>query len=171
MAKKEALSQFQSRLAGRLHSTEQLAADESASWLAVEISGAGFMFPLADAGEIFPWSVPQAIPYTKDWFLGVVNLRGALCGVVSLAKFFSLPDSADAQDAAKALQEKRLIGFHPSMDLNTVLSVDKLIGLKNKQQMMPTDMIGQYRDQQSQRWQEIDLRQLSQNPAFINIAQ
>ncbi len=171
MSEKEALSQFQTRLAGRLQSAEGNAGTESAIWLAVEIAGVGFMFPLNYSGEIFPWFEPQAIPYTKEWFLGVANLRGALCGVVSLAKYFDLPATMDSQDMTKIQMDRRLIGFHPSLDLNTVLAVDKLVGLKNRQQMTGTDVAGQHRDQQGLVWQEIDLRMLAQNPAFISIAQ
>lgn len=171
MSKKEALSQFQTRLAGRLQSAEEAGGGESANWLAVEIAGLGFMFPLNYSGEIFPWFEPQAIPYAKKWFLGVANLRGALCGVVNLAKYFNLPNAIEFQDATKTQQDRRLIGFHPSLDLNTVLAVDKLVGLKNRQQMAETEVAGQYLDQQGLVWQEIDLRTLAQNPAFISIAQ
>lgn len=171
MSKKEALSQFQTRLAGRLQSADAGGGGEAANWLAVEIAGIGFIFPLNYSGEIFPWFEPQAIPYAKDWFLGVSNLRGALCGVVSLAKYFDLPSASDLLEATKTQQDRRLIGFHPSLDLNTVLAVDKLVGLKSRHQMAETDVANQYRDQQGLIWQEIDLRLLAQNPAFISIAQ
>lgn len=39
------------------------------------------------SGEIFPFSSPQPVPCTQDWFLGVANLRGGLFGVVDLASF------------------------------------------------------------------------------------
>jgi hypothetical protein len=37
--------------------------------------------------------------------------------------------------------------------------------------MTDTDAANQYRDQQGAIWQEVDLRALAQNPAFISIAQ
>jgi hypothetical protein len=64
-----------------------------------------------------------------------------------------------------------LIGFHTSFDLNTVLVVDRLVGLKNRHQMTDTSTASQYRDQQDVVWQEVDLRALAQDPAFISIAQ
>jgi twitching motility protein PilI len=174
MSKKEALSQFQSRLAGRLHSIDKKDGDATANWLAVEINGHGFILPLNQSGEIFPWSEPQSIPYTKDWFLGVANLRGALCGVVSLSKYLDLKPqrqvNADSGVAA-SLQDRRLVGFHPSLELNTVVVVDKLIGLKNRDQMQPSGVENQYQDGQGVRWLEVDLQILSQDPVFINIAQ
>jgi twitching motility protein PilI len=171
MSKKEALSQFQTRLADLLQSAQGTARADSANWLAVEIAEARFMFPLEDSGEIFPWLEPQPIPYTKDWFLGVSNLRGSLCGVVSLAQYFDMPISAEIPGTTKSLQDRRLIGFHPSLELNTVLAVDRLAGLKSRQQMTGTQVANQYLDPQGMLWQEIDLRTLAQDPAFISIAQ
>jgi twitching motility protein PilI len=172
MSKKEALSEFQSRLTGRLQSVDDAGGHANAHWLAVEISGRGFMFPLSHSGEIFPWFEAQPIPYAKDWFLGVANLRGALCGVVSLAKYFNLElTTRNTESARTSVQDRRLIGFHPSLDLNTVLVVDKLVGLKSRHQMTATEAANQYHDQQSVVWQEVDLRMLAQNPAFISIAQ
>lgn len=172
MSKKEALSEFQSRLTGRLQSADDAGGNANAHWLAVEIAGLGFMFPLSHSGEIFPWFEPQPIPYAREWFLGVANLRGALCGVVSLAKYFKLELGDSSAGAMKApTQDRRLIGFHPSLDLNTVLVVDRLVGLKSRYQMTDTDAANQYRDQQNAIWQEVDLRSLAQNPVFISIAQ
>jgi twitching motility protein PilI len=173
MPRKEALSQFQSRLAGRLHSIDKKDSDATANWLAVEISGYGFILPLNQSGEIFPWSEPQLIPYTKDWFLGVANLRGALCGVVSLSKYFDLKPQrqVNSEDVTTSPQDRRLVGFHPSLDLNTVVVVDKLIGLKNRDQMQPSGVEEQYQDAQGVRWREVDLQILSRDPVFINIAQ
>jgi len=172
MSKKEALSEFQSRLAGRLQSVDNTGVNASANWLAVEIAGVGFLFPLSHSGEIFPWVDPLPIPYAKDWFLGVANLRGALCGVVSLAKYLAIDSTKATVKSAKTnMQDRRLIGFHPSFDLNTVLVVDKLIGLRSRHQMADADLRDQYRDQQGVLWQEVDLRALAQDPLFISIAQ
>jgi len=81
MANRDALRAFQSRLAGRLQAV-RTAGSVSASWLAVEAGNAKYLFPLGHAGEIFPWTPPQPVPYTAPWFLGVANLRGGLFGVV-----------------------------------------------------------------------------------------
>lgn len=172
MSKKEALSQFQTRLADRLQSSGQDAGDVTANWLAVEISGAGFVLPLSQSGEIFPWAEPQSIPYAKAWFLGVANLRGALCGVVSLSKYFDLAPQQENEISTKStFQDRRLIGFHPSLELNTVVVVDRLIGLKSKEHMQPTEIENQYRDVQGSLWREVNLQLLAQNPTFISIAE
>jgi twitching motility protein PilI len=173
MSKKEAISHFQSRLATRLQSAGKDGDGGTANWLAVEIAGAGFVLPLSQSGEIFPWCDPQSIPYAKEWFLGVANLRGALCGVVSLSKYFKLePHAQTPSEAAKTvLQDRRLVGFHPSLELNTVVVVDKLIGLKSRDHMQPTGVENFYQDDQGTQWREVDLQLLSKNPTFISIAE
>jgi twitching motility protein PilI len=169
MQKKEALSQFQTRLADRLASTGIEREQSSANWLAVEIANEGFVLPLGQSGEIFPWCEPQPIPYTKEWFLGVANLRGALCGVVSLTKYLEL--ESQAEDSKTALQDRRLVGFHPSFELNTVFIVDKLVGLKNQGQMEATGQENLYRDSLGKTWRELDLGKLSKTATFTNVAQ
>jgi len=163
---KDALYQFQSRLSNRLHSTEEHST--AAHWLAVEVSGSGFVLPLSQSGEIFPWAEPHPVPYTKNWFLGVANLRGALCGVVSLSKYFQLDSSMGRTKSS--LLDKRLIGFHPTFELNTVLVVDRLAGLKSREQLIATDVATRYQDQQGRDWQEIDLRLLTHDASFVSIA-
>jgi hypothetical protein len=51
-----------------------------AAWLAVQAGGRDYLLPLNQAGEIFPWTGVQPVPYTQAWFLGIANLRGALMG-------------------------------------------------------------------------------------------
>ncbi|MDI9335354.1 MAG: chemotaxis protein CheW [Cytophagales bacterium] len=174
MVKKDTLSQFQSRLAGLLQSANQGGGGvAAANWLAVEIAGHGFILPLSQLGEIFPWAEPHLVPHAKDWFLGVVNLRGALCGVVSFEQYFGLKSTQNQsdQDAMKTIsQHQRLVGFHHSLELNTVVVIDKLVGLKSKDQMKPTDLDHQYQDSQGLIWREVDLHLLSQDSSFLNIA-
>ena len=85
MANKQALREFQSRLAERLQSART--SGVAASWLAVEAGAARLLFPLSHAGEIFSWTDVQRVPYVQHWFMGVANLRGGLSAVVDLASF------------------------------------------------------------------------------------
>jgi len=171
MAKKEALSHFQTRLADRLQSMSG-SDGVAANWLAVEVAGSGFVLPLGQSGEIFPWIEPHPVPYAKDWFLGVANLRGALCGVVNLSKYLGLQPIDGSLEASKmALQDRRLVGFHPSFELNTVLVVDRLAGLKSRHQMVATGVTNEYKDADGMSWREIDLGLLAQDSEFVNIAQ
>ena len=106
MANREALRELQVRLASRL----QAARDEGlsvSSWLAVESAGNYYLLPLGHAGEIFPWTVVQHVPYTQKWFMGVANLRGGLTGVVDLAGL--LGDAPVRTE--QALSESSLLAF------------------------------------------------------------
>ena len=169
MANKQALRDLQSRLAERLQAarTEPLAK----SWLAVECGSRGFLFPLREAGEIFPLAPMVPVPHSHRWFLGVSNLRGHLHGVVDLAGFLGLKGEAQRDQA-------RLVGFNQSLDINCVLLVDRLSGLRSEEDLKPEMDDGaprpgfagaRYRDASARVWQELDLAALAGDEAFLTI--
>ncbi|MBX3607927.1 MAG: chemotaxis protein CheW [Piscinibacter sp.] len=173
MAKKEALRELQSRLAERLQAarTQQ----RSSSWLAVECAGRGFLFPLREAGEIFAPAPMVTVPHTNRWFLGVSNLRGHLHGVVDLAGFLGLK-GADAPPLAPG--QGQLVGFNATLDLNCVLMVDRLAGLRSEEQLTreaddgrprPTFAGARLRDTGGRVWQELSLAALAGDEAFLRI--
>jgi twitching motility protein PilI len=170
MAKKEALRELQSRLAERLQAarTQQ----RGSSWLAVEVSGRGILFPLREAGEIFAMAPLVPVPHTHRWFMGVANLRGHLHGVVDLAGYLGVK-STDAMP-----QQAQLVGFNQSLDLNCVLMVDRLAGLRGEEQLQrePDDGVprpafvgARYRDGAGRPWQELSLAALAGDEAFLRI--
>jgi twitching motility protein PilI len=173
MAKKEALRELQSRLAERLQAARTQT--RGRSWLAVESAARGFLFPLKEAGEIFPLGSLIPVPHTNRWFLGVANLRGHLHGVVDLASFLGV--KAD-QNTAVAPQGQ-LVGFNQALDLNCVLLVDKLSGLRSEEQLTPDGVdadsprpsfVGaRYRDASGRLWQELNLAALAGDEAFLRI--
>lgn len=174
MANKQALREFQSRLAERLQSSQ--AAGAEASWLAVEAGGARLLFPLNHAGEIFPWTHVQPVPYAQPWFLGVANLRGGLSGVVDLAAF--MQGAATAPRSELALGQCRLVAFNPLLETNCALLVDRLLGLRTMDAFVdsakPADggpaYFGHlYTDDDGVQWQEINLQALSLTPSFLSI--
>ena len=170
MANKQALRDLQSRLAERLQAarTEPLAK----SWLAVECSARGFLFPLKEAGEIFPLAPMVPVPHSHRWFLGVANLRGHLHGVVDLAGFLGLKTGDAPRDQA------RLVGFNQSLDINCVLLVDRLSGLRSEDELTadavdagarPTFAGGCFRDASARVWQELHLAELAADESFLRI--
>lgn len=172
MANREALRAFQTRLASRLQAARTT--DVAASWLAVEAGDANYLFPLGHAGEIFPWTPPQPVPYTEPWFLGVVNLRGGLYGVVELAAFAS--GRAPASDAAHA--QARLVALNELLDVNCALLIDRLVGLRGIEAFVssqaphdgaPAWFGHAYTDAAGALWQELNLQALAQQPQFLSI--
>ena len=170
MANKQALRELQPRLAERLQAARTQVRGQS--WLAVECSGRGFLLPLREAGEIFALAPVLAVPYSHRWFLGVANLRGHLHGVVDLAGFLGVKTTETGRD------QSRLVGFNQSLDINCVLLVDKLSGLRSDDQLTPElddgaarpAFVGaRLRDASGRLWQELLLPALAGDEAFLKI--
>lgn len=175
MANREALRELQARLASRLQAahTEGI----SVAWLAVRAGGRNLLFPLGQSGEIFPLTNLQAVPYARDWFRGVVNIRGGLYGVVDLAGFMAL-DTGVARQEPPA-QELSVVTLNLALEVNCALQIDSLQGLRGADDFVsssaadasaPAYFGTQLVDAQGATWQEIDLRILSQTPQFLSIS-
>lgn len=174
MANREALRELQARLADRLQAARTEGVQ--ASWLAVESGGGKFLFPLAQSGEIFPFSATLPVPYTQSWFLGVANLRGGLYGVVDFASFVGGGAPVPHSDATRA--ESRLIALNAALEINCALLIDRLAGLRNMDAFAssspppegaPQYFGSGYTDPSGAYWQELDLQALSQQPTFLSI--
>lgn len=174
MANRQALRELQTRLAERL----QIARTQgvAASWLAVEAGGQKYLFPLAQSGEIFPWVSLQHVPYTQAWFAGVANLRGGLFGVVDLASYVSGRPPALKSELARS--DSRLVSLNSALDVNCVLLVDKLAGLRKQEAFTdfsecspgaPEFFGNRYLDSSGASWQEINLQLLAQQAHFLTI--
>src|SRR5215210_352075 len=163
MANREALRELQSRLASRLQAARTEGVQTG--WLAVEAAGRNYLFPLTQAGEIFPYATTQSVPYTQGWFLGVANLRGGLYGVIDLASYVSGKPPAQRSDAGRA--ESRLVALNALLEVNCALLIDRLAGLRNTDTFVSStdapagspDYFGSgYTDQSGAYWQEINLQ-------------
>jgi twitching motility protein PilI len=172
MARREALRELQSRLAERM----QAARDQQPgqAWLAVEARGAGLLFPLAQAGEIFGAAELLPVPHAQPWFCGAANLRGGVFGVVDLGAFLGLPPRPAPAG------ETRLVALNPQLGLNCALRIDRLLGLRNAEQLQADETSDAaprppfagacWRDAQGRRWQELHLARLAEDESFLAIA-
>lgn len=174
MERRNSIKELQMRLATRLAEKDEAGA--VASWLAVEAAGQRMLLPLRQAGELFAPQELVLVPYTKPWFLGLTNLRGALYGVVDLALYlgFRLPSSPKWV----ASPESQLIGLSDESDTHCALAVDRVLGLKSHQDFPSLAQAqghpagpaqGNYCDASGLYWQEIDLINLSQQAEFLDI--
>ena len=173
MANREALRELQIRLASRLQAARSEGVSVS-SWLAIESAGKFYLLPLGHAGEIFPRSVVQPVPYTQPWFLGVANLRGALVGVIDLAGLLG----ESQQRTEQAMAETSLLSLNAALEVNAALLVDRLAGLRGTDAFVSSEPPAEdapvffgttYLDSSGTRWQELNLQALSQHPAFLSI--
>ena len=175
MANREALRELQVRLASRL----QAARSEgmSVAWLALRVGGKNLLFPLGQSGEIFPLASLQPVPYAREWFRGVINIRGGLYGVVDLAGFIAF--DTDSERGELPAQELSVVTLNIALEVNAALQVDGLLGLRGADAFVSSAPSGpgapayfgnQFRDTAGDLWQEIDLRILSQTPQFLSIS-
>ena len=175
MANREALRELQTRLASRLLAARS--GTVSASWLAVRAGQGNYLFPLEQAGEIFPLASIQPVPYCRPWFLGVTILRGGLFGVVDLAGFVT--DGALPGRTEQSLAQASVLTFNAALELNCALLVDTLAGLRKRDafsdevaqpQGAPVCFGNRFTDLEGVQWQEINLQSLSQFPEFLSIS-
>ena len=174
MANRQALRELQNRLAERLQVAR--AQGVAPSWLAVEAGDKKYLFPMEQAGEIFPWVATQTVPYTQSWFLGVANLRGGLFGVVDLASYVNGQPLAAKTELAR--KESRLVALNSALEVNCALLIDRLAGLRNqaafkdfseKATDAPEFFGNQYVDHNGVVWQEINLQLLAQQTHFLTV--
>ncbi|MDP3700912.1 MAG: chemotaxis protein CheW [Hylemonella sp.] len=174
MANREALRDLQSRLASRLQAAK--AEGLSISWLAVRAGGLDYLLPLAQSGEIFPLPPVQAVPYSRSWFVGVVNLRGGLYGVVDLASFVAGKAPVRTE---QYWAEASVVTLNAALEINCSLLIDSLAGLRHvgafsgsepPPEGAPPYFGNRYVDADGSRWQEINLQQLSQMSEFLSIS-
>lgn len=175
MANRAAIRELQTRLAARLKAARTEGV--SVAWLAVKAGGNNYLFPLVQAGEIFPLANLQPVPYCQSWFSGVVNLRGGLFGVVDLAGFIA--NGSLSTRSEQSLSDASVITVHAALEVNCALMVDSLAGLRNADAFpqsappdkdAPTYFGNRYTDPEGMHWQEINLQSLSQLPQFLSIS-
>lgn len=174
MANQGDLHALQARLAERLNQAKEEKVS-GASWLAVRVDGQRYLLPLSQSGEVLPWSGVTSVPYTKDWVLGVVSLRGVLLTVVDLAQMLG----QSAHRADDFYTQAKLVALNPLLGVHAALLVEQLEGLRRVQdfvQSMPAAVdappffSASYVTSDGQAWQELDLQRLAQSRDFLDIS-
>jgi twitching motility protein PilI len=165
---RSSLIEFQGRLAERLQAAQSTQAESR--WLAVMSGGERLLLPLTQSGEIASYEPPTPLPHAAAWFVGLISMRGAVCGVVDLAAFLG--------GVARAGGTRRMIQFSPRLNINAVLLVDQLEGLRTPSQFVidedapppaePWLGVG-LRDAAGQRWRELNLAALAASPRFLQV--
>lgn len=168
MSNRVGLREFQENLSRRLAgATVQ---DNLRSRLAFETGGRLWLVSLPDAGEVMPVPWLCRVPLTRRWYMGLVNVRGGLYGMVDLADYCGLgvtPRTSENAYLVCGRQHGASVG----------LLVQKVVGLRNAQEFAPvtdtapdqpwiTRVVG---DHEGRKYQEIDVAKLIQEPSFMDI--
>jgi twitching motility protein PilI len=160
---------FQQELATRLAS--KTAAQVESSRLGLSCAGENWLLRLADAGEVITVPSVARVPLTRDWFLGVANIRGNLYSVIDFAGFMGRPLTPPGA-------QNRLVLFGPRAgELNAGLVVSRVLGLRNLAELAPAApaegapawYAQRWMDAEGGAWQEIDLAKLARDPAFLQV--
>jgi twitching motility protein PilI len=168
MAQKVTLREFQEGLIARLQHVTVTASESSR--LGVQVGQDLWLINLIDAGEVLP--VPQltAVPLTKSWFSGIVNIRGNLYSIIDLSSFLG-------GDAIPTGINSRLILIGEKFGINAGFLVSRMLGLRNIQQFQESEnnnlspwVAKEYKDTENKIWKELNMLALVQHPEFLQIS-
>jgi twitching motility protein PilI len=166
------LRQYQVQLLERMQAAKS-GAVVSGRELGVLVGGRWCLLDLTQISEIVPLQPAAPVPLTQDWYLGLVNVRGHLTGVIDLARYLGLGQGqADSAPVAR-----RLITFAPGLGFNCALLVERVLGLRKLAEMEAAPPAGdapawcsqQFRDGDGQQWSRIDLALLVQESRFSQV--
>jgi len=134
---------------------------ERVQQLGLGIAGTRWLLDLTEAGEIVPGGPLTPVPLTRPWYLGLVNVRGALLGVIDLARYLD-------QDAPAPMGAGRLVTFSPALGFNCALRVDQVYGLRQAAAMeRDGDAL---RDPEGNTWKPLSLAALVREERFLHVA-
>ena len=163
------LRTFQQELASRL--ATKTAAQVESSRLGLASGGERWLVRLADAGEVITMPPIVKVPMTRDWFLGVANIRGNLYSIIDFSGFLG------AEPIAPSAATRLVLFGARACDLNAGIVVQRVLGLRNVAELAPAAMPAdaqewyaqRWMDEEGNGWQEIDLAKLARSPAFLQV--
>lgn len=169
--KSSRLHEFQALLLDRMEAARGGAGMRD-SRLGVVVGEQHCLLDLREASEIANLMPITKVPLTKDWYLGLANVRGNLVGVVDLVRF--LGGHAQVPD-----KESRVIVVAAGLSGTSGFMVSRVLGLRHIQEMTlqpelevdATDMCAgkRYLDRDGQEWREISLAAIIGNVRFLQV--
>lgn len=159
-ARRNRLRAYQEELLERMQAAKS-GNGERVQQLGLGIAGTRWLLDLTEAGEIVPGVPLTPVPLTQPWYLGLVNVRGALLGVIDLARYLD-------QDAPAPSGPGRLVTFSPALGFNCALRVDQIYGLRQAGAMERVE--GVLRDADGMTWKPLSLAALVREERFLHVA-
>ena len=168
MAKRISLREFQESLAQRLTSAQR--GESKPAMLGIASGADLWLLDLTDSGEVVPLPALTTVPLTRPWFAGIANVRGTLYSVVDFSAF-------RGGEATRRNANARLLLVGARHGVNSALLVDRTLGLRNIDDLeavpAPDDQspwAGECRqDVQGKRWTTLRLRELLNDPKFLDV--
>lgn len=167
--RREALREFQRQLVERTQRARSGRNSEQMQ-LAVQAGDQQLLLDIAHTAEVIPYEGIKRVPHTCAWFLGLINCRGRLMGVIDLCGFLGLPVKP-SQDS------DRLLVLSDTLAVPCALRVSRVTGLVSLSgftlQSKPADELSWVRsifaDRELRTWRLLDLPLLMEDPAFLDV--
>ena len=161
-ARRARLREYQEQLLERMQAAKS---DSGApiQQLGLQLGGTRYLLDLLEAGEIVAPVPPARVPLTVPWYLGLVNVRGTLVGVIDLARYLG------EEGAPAPGPSARLITFAPALGFNCALLADRVYGLRQAGSMQREGSV--LRDADGEVWTPLSLAALVREERFLHVAQ
>ncbi len=140
--------------------------------LGVHIAGRKWLVDMADIGHVLPLPTLTAVPLAKQWFRGVVNVRGNLYCVTDMAAFLYDGMQNDAGIGSLSAEPgNRLLLVANQYAANAALLVDKVQGLHDVRNWKKNNDEGHsvFIDEQGTSWHKLSVPSLLQQPEFLHV--
>ncbi|HQS58937.1 MAG: hypothetical protein B7Y56_12925 [Gallionellales bacterium 35-53-114] len=162
MSKRFNLREFQQGLLDRMQ--VQAASGNQIATLGIIVGHESWLVDMSDISEVLAVPELTAVPLTKQWYSGVANVRGNIYSITDLGAYMDY--GITVQDA-----QSRVLLIGQKYNFNTGLLVSKVLGLRNSAEWQHSEEDGVefYQDDNGQQWRKLNIRQLLQQPEFIQI--
>ena len=132
--------------------------------LGILIGKENWLVDMADISEVLAVPKLTTVPLTKSWYSGVANVRGNIYSITDLGAYMEY-----GQTALNVQSRVLLIG--QKFNINSGLLVSKVLGLRNASEWLSSEKNGllTFQDGTGQKWNKLDIKQLLQQPEFIQI--
>lgn len=141
-----------------------------ASKLGILVGGQQWLVDLKDVSEVVPVTTIAHVPHTRSWYSGVANIRGNLFSIVDFSSF-------SGGEPVPMGMYSRLLLVSQKFGMNSGLLVNRMLGLRNPEHFEqvplssgnPSWVTAEWRDKEGTVWKELDMRELVQNPDFLQV--
>ncbi|CAJ0794921.1 hypothetical protein LMG7141_03017 [Ralstonia condita] len=169
LTSRQRLHEYQAMLARRLQ--EARAKSSTEGFLGVQIGEHHWLLSLTDTGEVLDYQPPARVPLTQAWYLGLVNARGNLLGVIDFGLFCGEAPTAGGPGA-------KIVVLSKDPQRACAIVVPRVAGLRSLTDLQLAEAAPDesrpwqgraWRDAQGMLWRELDVRQLLADPAFLQV--